>query len=247
MSAEARVAFITGATRGIGAAWAEALLVAGWRVSVCFSKNKDDAERFQREHEKHRASLRVMRADVRDPKQMGNWFTLSCETFGWPSAVIHNAGSAENARLSNTTLENFENTSAVNLTGAFWVARFGARGLLKNRGGHLIFVSSVVSTTGNIGQVAYSAAKAGVVGFARSLARELGAKNIRVNVIFPGFHETALSADLSEKARAAIRARHLLPRTTALSETSTFLLWLLNTETISGQVFNLDSRIPGWL
>jgi 3-oxoacyl-[acyl-carrier protein] reductase len=104
-----------------------------------------------------------------------------------------------------------------------------------------------VSTTGNIGQVSYVSAKAGVIGLARSLAREYGARNIHVNVVLPGFHKTKLSGELSPEAEEAIHKKHLLPVTADLKEVFDFVVWLVGTKSISGQVFNLDSRIPGWL
>jgi 3-oxoacyl-[acyl-carrier protein] reductase len=105
----------------------------------------------------------------------------------------------------------------------------------------------VVATTGNIGQASYVAAKAGLFALARSAAREYGSKNIRVNVVCPGFHQTRLSGNLSPEAEEAIRKKHLLGRTTDLQEVADFMVWLASAQTISGQVFNLDSRLPGWL
>ena len=105
----------------------------------------------------------------------------------------------------------------------------------------------MVATTGNIGQGAYTAAKAGLIGLARSLAQEYGGKNIRANVVCPGFHKTRIAENLSAEAEEAIRQRHLLGRTTDLKEVADFMVWLAGTQTISGQVFNLDSRLPGWL
>jgi 3-oxoacyl-[acyl-carrier protein] reductase len=119
--------------------------------------------------------------------------------------------------------------------------------MLKQKDGHLIFISSVVATTGNIGQGSYTAAKAGVIGLARSIAREYGSKNIKVNVVCPGFHKTKLAEGLSPEAEQTILEKHLLGKTTDLKEVCEFVVWLAGTQTISGQVFNLDSRLPGWL
>jgi 3-oxoacyl-[acyl-carrier protein] reductase len=118
---------------------------------------------------------------------------------------------------------------------------------MKQKNGQIIFISSVVATTGNIGQASYTAAKAGVVGLARSLAREYGSKNVRANVVCPGFHKTRLSANLSPEAEQAIREKHLLNTTTDIQDVADFMLWLASSKTISGQLFNLDSRLPGWL
>ncbi|HXL72653.1 MAG TPA: SDR family oxidoreductase, partial [bacterium] len=167
------------------------------------------------------------------------WGRLDC--------VIHNAGSTQNARLINVEESQWDETLDVHLKGAFFLSKACVRPMMKQKGGSLIFISSVVATTGNIGQGSYVAAKAGLFGLARSAAREYGSKNIRVNVVCPGFHKTQLSGNLSPEAEQAIQQKHLLPRMTDIHEVADFMVWLAATKTISGQVFNLDSRLPGWL
>jgi 3-oxoacyl-[acyl-carrier protein] reductase len=149
--------------------------------------------------------------------------------------------------LVNATEEDWDRMAAVHLGGARHLAASCLRSMLEARGGNLLFLSSVVATTGNIGQGAYSAMKAAVVGFSRCLAREYGPRNIRSNVVLPGFHPTRLAEGLSPEAVEAIRSRHLLPETASMEEVASFCRWLSGTRTISGQVFNLDSRLPGWL
>ncbi|HJT22952.1 MAG TPA: SDR family oxidoreductase, partial [bacterium] len=138
-------------------------------------------------------------------------------------------------------------TMGVHLSGAFHLSKACLKPMLKQKSGHLVFISSVVATMGNIGQGAYTAAKAGVIGLSRSLAKEYGGRNIRCNVVCPGFHKTRIADNLSPEAEEAIRKRHLLGKTTDLNEVGDFMVWLASTQTISGQVFNLDSRLPGWL
>jgi 3-oxoacyl-[acyl-carrier protein] reductase len=117
--------------------------------------------------------------------------------------------------------------------------------MMKQKGGHLIFITSIMATTGNIGQASYTAAKAGVIALAKSIAQEYGSKNIRANMVCPGFQKTRLTAGMTPEAEQVIRDKHLLGMTADLQEVADFMVWLASTRTISGQLFNLDSRLPG--
>jgi 3-oxoacyl-[acyl-carrier protein] reductase len=238
---------ITGGTRGIGLALVKKFLQKGWSVSTCYHQNEEDAKKAQLELSAIGAPFSITKNDVTQEAsviqlvqdEMAKWGRLDC--------VIHNAGSTQNARLINVEESQWDETLAIHLKGAFLLSKACVRPMMKQKGGSLIFISSVVATTGNIGQGSYVAAKAGLFGLARSAAREYGSKNIRVNVVCPGFHKTHLSGNLSPEAAEAIQRKHLLNRTTDLQEVADFMVWLAATQTISGQVFNLDSRLPGWL
>lgn len=241
------VVLITGGTRGIGLALAKSFAKVGWSVAACYHADEDSAARASQELSALTRDFSLAKCDVSKEEEVGALVKGILEKWGRLDCAIHNAGATWNARILNVEEKEWDATMAVHLTGAFHLSKACLKPMLKQKGGHLVFVSSVVATTGNIGQGAYTAAKAGIVGLSRSLAREYGGRNIRVNAVCPGFHKTRIADNLSPEAEEAIRKRHLLGKTTDLDEVAGFMLWLAGTQTISGQVFNLDSRVPGWL
>lgn len=238
---------LSGGTRGIGLELAKAFLQKGWALSTCYHSDEDAAKRAEKEFTVLGGDFQVVKADVGREKEVQDWVQGAWERWGRLDCVLHNAGATWNARVLNIEEAEWRSTLDVHLKGAFLLSRAALKPMVKQKDGHFIFISSIVATTGNIGQGAYSSAKAGVVGFARSLAQEYGGRNLRANVVFPGFHKTQIADNLSAEAEEAIRKRHLLGRTADLQETAEFVVWLAGTKNISGQVFNLDSRLPGWL
>jgi len=238
---------ITGGTRGIGLALCKAFAQKGWGVATCYHQDEAAAQAARDELSKITQDFLVVKGDVSLEEPVTGLVQAAIEKWGKLDCVIHNAGFTLNARIVNVEEADWDATLGVHLKGAFWLAKAALRPMLKQKNGQFIFISSVVATTGNIGQGSYTAAKAGVVGLARSLAKEYGGKNVRANVVCPGFHKTKLSDGLSPEAEEAIRKKHILGSTTELSEVTDFMLWLAGTQTISSQIFNLDSRLPGWL
>lgn len=238
---------ITGGTRGIGLALCETFARAGWKVSTCWHQDEEAAKAAQDRLSALTQDLHLERADVTKEPDAAGLVGRAVEKWGSLDCLIHNAGATWNARLLNIEEGQWEDTLAVHLKAAFFLSQAALRPMMKRKDGQLIFVSSVVASTGNIGQGSYTAAKAGVMGLMRSLAAEYGGRNIRANVVCPGFHKTRLAEGLSQEAEEAIRKKHLLGKTTDLGEACRFFLWLAGTKTVSGQVFNLDSRLPGWL
>jgi 3-oxoacyl-[acyl-carrier protein] reductase len=238
---------ITGGTRGIGLALCEAFAREGWGVSTCYHQDEASAAAAREKLSALTGDLLLAKADVTQVEGASGLVERAVERWGSLDCLVHNAGATWNARLLNIEQTQWEDTLAVHLKAAFFLSQAALRPMMKRKDGHLIFVSSVVASTGNIGQGSYTAAKAGVVGLMRSLAAEYGGRNIRANVVCPGFHRTRLAEGLSAEALEAIQQRHLLGRTTDLGEVCRFVTWLAGTKTISGQVFNLDSRLPGWL
>ncbi len=238
---------ITGGTRGIGFSLCRAFVEKGWNVLTCYHQDEESAKVAQTALSKISPEFTVVKADVslEEPVSLlvqtalEKWTTLDC--------VIHNAGATQNARILNVEEDSWDATMGVHLKGAFWLSKACLRPMMKQKSGHFIFVSSVVASTGNIGQASYVAAKAGVTGLMRSLAQEYGSKNIRANVVCPGFHKTRLSDGLSPEAEEAIRKKHFLKTTANINEVGEFMVWLAGTQSISGQIFNLDSRLPGWI
>ena len=238
---------ITGGTRGIGFSLSRAFAEKGWKVLACYHQDDASAKTAQEVLLKISPEFTLLKADISQEEPTAQLVQTAVEKWGSLDCVIHNAGSTQNARILNIEEDSWDATLGVHLKGAFWLSKACLRPMLKQKNGHFIFISSVVAGTGNIGQASYVAAKAGVVGLMRSLAREYGGKNIRANVVCPGFHKTRLSDGLSPEAEEAILKKHLLKKPAEIKEVGDFMVWLAGTQAISGQVFNLDSRLPGWL
>lgn len=168
-------------------------------------------------------------------------FFSNCEPL---DLLIANAGATDDRLLSRTSESDWDEQFEVNLNGSFRCARAAVRSMLRRRAGHLVFISSYSALHPPAGQAAYAAAKAALIGMAKSLARELGPANIRVNVILPGFLETRMTDKVTPERRAAVRADHCLGRFNTTAQVAAFLLHLdQQLPDTSGQVFQLDSRI----
>lgn len=185
-----RSVLVTGGNRGIGLAIARDLAAQGHKVAVT-----------------HRGSgapegLFGVQADVTDAEQIDAAFTLVEEHQGPVEVLVSNAGMTEDTLLMRMSEDQFTRVVDANLTGAYRVAKRASRGMLRGKWGRFIFVSSVVGQMGAAGQVNYAASKAGLVGLSRSLARELGSRNITANVVAPGFVTTDMTENLPEAVRA---------------------------------------------
>ena len=166
-------------------------------------------------------------------------FTQIKNKFGKLDVVVNNAAINTNKLILNTSIKDWEDIIGVNLTGVFNVCQEAVK-LMRHGGGHIINISSLTGKIGRKGQGAYSASKAGLLGFSKSLAKEVGRWNIKVNTVFPGYMETdMLRADLIERAKS----ENVLNRTNDPSDVAEFIFGLVGMDFISGQEFNLDSRI----
>lgn len=156
--------------------------------------------------------------------------------------VVNNAGITRDALMARMSLEEWNEVLATNLTGSFAVTREFVRGMMRKRWGRFVFVSSVVGLMGNVGQANYGASKAGMIGFAKSLARELGSRNITANVVAPGFIETAMTAEMDERARKEMADSILLRRFGSVDEVASAVLFLASEEAgyITGEVINVS-------
>ena len=180
--------------------------------------------------------------DVTDEKQVIAYFSNLARL----DVLIANAGLTRDGLLGNMSPGDFDEVVNVNLRGAFLCARAAMRLMVKQRGGHLLFVGSRSARNGPRGQCNYAAAKAGLVGLAQSLAREYGARNVRSNVVLPGFLETRLTAPLRPELREKIRAEHVLGRFNTVDNAARAIAFLARLDHVSGQVFTLDSRLDRW-
>jgi len=182
----ARSVLVTGGNRGIGLAIAERLAVGGDAVTIT-SRSGEEV-----------GGVTVARCDVRDAAQVDAAFGVAEAAHGPVEVLVANAGITRDQLLALMSEDDFAAVLDTNLTGAYRVARRAVRGMIRLRRGRIIFISSVVGLLGSGGQANYAASKAGLIGLARSLARELGSRNITVNVVAPGFVDTDMTAALPE-------------------------------------------------
>jgi 3-oxoacyl-[acyl-carrier protein] reductase len=160
--------------------------------------------------------------------------------------LIANAGLTRDGTLANLAATDFDEVVNTNLRGAFLCTRAAIKKMVKQRSGHILLIGSRSGKNGPRGQTAYAAAKAGLVGFAQSVAKEYGSRNIRCNVVLPGFLETKMTAHLPDKRREEVRAEHTLARFNTTENAARAIAFLARLDDVSGQVFTLDSRIDRW-
>ena len=181
-----RVVLVTGGSKGIGYGIALRMAKAGHRVAATYRSGEVPADALG------------VQCDVTDPGQVEAAFAQVESSLGNVEVLVANAGITRDTLLMRMSDEDWDQVIATNLTGAFRVARRAARAMIRGRFGRIVFISSVVGLMGSAGQVNYAASKSGLVGMARSLARELGSRGVTVNVVAPGFIETDMTAELGE-------------------------------------------------
>lgn len=157
--------------------------------------------------------------------------------------LVNNAGVTGDALMARLDAEGWDAVLDTNLKGAFLCARAAARLMIRQRSGHIVQIGSYSAVNPPIGQTAYASSKAGLIGLTKSLAKELGGRNVRVNCVLPGFLETKMTAGLGEGPRAAALERHALGRFNTKEDAALFIRMLTTLEHVSGQVFQLDSRV----
>ena len=225
-----RTVLVTGGNRGIGRAVAERLHSDGHRVAVT-----------------HRGSgapdgLFGVQCDVTDPASVDSAFTAVEAEFGPVEVVVSNAGITEDTLLMRMKDEQFTSVLDANLAGAFRVAKRASRGMLRARFGRLIFIGSVVGQSGTAGQVNYASSKAGLIGMARSLTRELGSRSITANVVAPGFIDTDMTSALDDKTQEQAIAAIPLGRRGSADDVAGVVSFLAGDDAgyISGAVIPVD-------
>jgi 3-oxoacyl-[acyl-carrier protein] reductase len=209
---------VTGGNRGIGRAIAEAFVAAGDTVAVTYRSGEPPQDMP--------ASLTWVRCDVTDPASVEAAFTEVEAAQGPVEVLVANAGVTADTLLLRMSEEDWSRVIETNLTGSFRVAKRAAKGMLRLRRGRLVFVSSVVGLLGSAGQVNYASSKAGLVGMARSLARELGSRSITANVVAPGFVETEMTDVLPDETKAQYRSQIPLQRFASVEEVASVVQWL---------------------
>ena len=230
---DGRVVLVTGGNRGIGRAIAERFVREGYRVAVT-----------ARSGEGPEGTLTV-RADVTDAAAVDAAFTQVEAELGPVEILVANAGVTKDTLLMRMTEDDFDSVVATNLGGTFRVVKRASKGMLRARFGRVILISSVVGLYGSAGQVNYAASKSALVGFARSLTRELGGRGITTNVVAPGFIETEMTAVLPEETQQQYKASIPAGRFASPDEVAGVVTWIAGDDAayISGAVIPVDGGL----
>jgi len=235
-SLEGKRALVTGASKGIGRAIAAELARAGAEVVIGYRSGAEEAEAVAKE-----AGGRAVQADVSDPEQAKRLV----EEAGDLDVLVNNAGLTRDGLLARMPDEDWRDVIETNLSSVFYTCRAVTRGMMKKRAGSIVNVSSIVGVHGNWGQTNYGASKAGIIGFTKSLARELGSRGVRANVVAPGYVNTRLTDVLPEEAQQAMLANTPLGRLGEPEDIAGAVRFLCSDEAafITGEVLLVDGGL----
>lgn len=201
----AKVALVTGASRGIGRATAEAFARAGYQVAANYCRSKEQIEQFSAQMEREGCAVIPVQADVSDPEQVKRMVQTVQRQFGHIDVLVCNAGIARQGLLTDFSPADWRQMMAVNLDGTFYCCRSVLPGMIRRQSGCIITTSSIWGIAGASCEVPYSAAKAGIIGLTRALAKEVGPSGIRVNCIAPGVIDTEMNGNLTPEVMAQLR------------------------------------------
>ena len=245
MEQDRKVALVTGASRGIGAAIAARLAREGFSVVINYKNSGESADALARSIIQAGGRAAAIRANVADSGEVAEMVGEALEKFGRIDVLVNNAGVVRDALVQNMTEENWDEVINTNLKGVFICSQAVLKVMRRQREGRMINISSIVGQQGRRGQANYAAAKAGVIAFSKSLAQELAPWQVTVNVVVPGFTETDMTGDLSERARAKILEQIPLGRPCNPDDIAKMVSYLASEDAgyISAQVFNVDCRV----
>ena len=239
---ERKVAFITGGSRGIGREVALKFADNGYNIVINYVSDKTDTKGLEKEFTKRGVEALIIKADVTNTEQIEHLVNEVIEKFGKIDVLVNNAGVTKDNLLMRMSEEEFDKVVEVNLKGTFIVTKAVIKYMMKKRSGSIINLSSVVGVAGNAGQANYSASKAGIIGFTKSVAKELASRNIRANAVAPGFIETDMTAVLSDSVKENIHNQIPLKRMGSAKEVANLIYFLGSDESsyITGQTINID-------
>ena len=242
MLLEGKTALVTGASRGIGRAIALRLAAEGADVAVNFAGSSAKAEEVKEAIIKMGRKAVAIQADVKDVSSVASMVEEVKKTFGRIDILVNNAGVTRDGLIMRMKDEDWETVIDTNLRGVFQCTKAVSKIMMKQRYGRIVNMASVVGLVGNAGQANYAASKAGVIGFSKSVARELASRGITVNMVAPGCIDTDMTAVLSDKVREAMLADIPLARVGKPEDVANAVAFLVSDEAayITGQVINVD-------
>lgn len=237
-----KCALITGATRGIGKQIAITLAKQGYNIALNYRKENEELENTKKEIEKIGVQVLAVKGDVANFEDCENFVKQVIERFGQIDVLVNNAGITKDMLLMRMKKEDFEQVIDTNLVGTFNVTKNVVPYMMKARSGRIINISSVVGISGNAGQTNYSASKAGIIGFTKSLAKEIASRNILVNAVAPGFIETNMTDVLKDDVKQEIVKNIPLKRMGTTQDVANVVKFLASDDSsyITGQVINVD-------
>lgn len=241
---ENKVVVITGSSRGIGRALAIGFAKAGASVVINYYNSKEDAKKLLREIEKYNSKCTMIQANVTEDEEVKNFYHDVIKKYGRVDVLINNAGKNNDDYVNLMSKEKWDDVLITNLSSVFLCCRYFTKSMIKMKHGKVICIASLKGQLGSEGQSNYAATKAGVIGFSKSLAKELGPEGISVNVVCPGYITTDLNNKNINKKIIA-KKMSAMSIEYGLSDLVNFVLFLSSDllEGVSGQVFNVDSRI----
>ena len=243
MKSLGKVALVTGAARGIGKEIVYTLAESGYDVSINYRTKTTEIEQMKEELEsKYKIKCALVQGDVANFEDTEKIVNQTVEALGKIDILVNNAGITKDGLLMRMSKEDFEAVIDVNLVGTFNVNRNVIPIMIKQKAGRIINISSVVGVSGNAGQTNYSASKAGIIGFTKSLAKEVSSRNILVNAVAPGFIATDMTSILSDSVKENINSQIPLKRMGSAKDIANVVKFLASDDSsyITGQVINVD-------
>ena len=242
MLLDGKCALVTGASRGIGRAVALKLASEGAKVALNFAGNEAAANEVRQEIEAAGGQAILVKADVANEAAVQEMVQKTADAFGRIDILVNNAGITRDGLLARMKEEDWDAVLSTNLKGVFLTTKAVAKLMMKQRAGRIVNMASVVGVTGNAGQANYSAAKAGVIGFTKTIARELASRGVTVNAVAPGFIDTDMTSVLSDKAKEAALTGIPLGRMGTPEDVADAVLFLASDQAsyVTGQVLHVD-------
>ncbi|QOX64644.1 3-oxoacyl-[acyl-carrier-protein] reductase [Anoxybacterium hadale] len=235
-------AIITGGVRGIGKAVAEEFCRQGANVLLCYRSNEEAAKNTAEELRQYGTKVELIKGDVSDPAHADEAVKYAQSIFGRVDILVNNAGITNDKLMMRMSADDFDTVIRANLNGSFYFLKAASAVMIKQKGGRIINLSSIVGVRGNAGQVNYSASKAGIIGVTLSAAKELGKRGITVNAVAPGFIETDMTHVLTEDQKKAMTGAISLGRVGSASDVANAVAFLASDQAayITGQILGVD-------